>query len=44
MAVVSEVVQELQKAAQLVVVEDMVTPDKSLEKTHGYNNRNRTGG
>lgn len=41
--VVSEIVQELQKATQLILSEDTVMPDKSLEKTHSYNNKNRTG-
>lgn len=40
--VASEVVPELQKAAQLVQSEDFVMPDKSQEKTHCYNYKSRT--
>lgn len=42
MMVVSEVVQELEKATQLVLSGDMVMPEKSPEKIHGYNDK-RTG-
>lgn len=40
--VACEVVQELQKAAQVVQSEDFVMSDKSLEKTPCYNYKSRT--